>query len=65
MSTGIISRRRPAIVFAYIFTSKFKSDMGRKFWGKVGSFPGFGSVTIIAFNVSLGSLEEEAALLQN
>lgn len=52
------------MVLAYIFTSKFKSDMGRKFWGEVGSFPGFRSVTIIAFNISLGSLKEEAALFK-
>lgn len=31
----------------------------------VGSFPSFGKVTIMAFNISRGKKEEEAAVLYN
>lgn len=50
---------------AYSFKVWFRGEIGQKFWGEVGSFPGFGKVTIRAFNISVGKDVEEAAALKN
>lgn len=49
---------------AYSFRSVLRREMGLKFWGVSGSFPGLVKATTIADNISLGKLEEEAASLK-
>lgn len=53
------------MVLAYIFKLRFSRDIGLKFWGVVGSLPGFGSVIMRAVNDSLANIKEEAALLKS
>lgn len=65
MRSGITAIRRLAIVLAYIFTSRFSKEIGRKFWREVGALPGFGMVIIRAFSDSSVNFEEEAAMLKN
>lgn len=53
--------RRKAINFTYNFKSIFDSKIGLKFEEVLGSFPGFGKVTISASNISFGKEAEGAA----
>lgn len=48
---------------AYTFRSIFSREMGRKFWGVVGSLPGLGIVITKADSISLGKEDEDAAWL--
>lgn len=60
---GIICTSLVAMSLAYIFVSILRSEIGLKFWGVVGSFPGFGKVIIKALSISFVREEEEAASL--
>ncbi|KAG9463502.1 hypothetical protein GDO78_021608 [Eleutherodactylus coqui] len=51
---GRIERSLMLRSFAYILTSVFRREMGRKLAGDVLSFPGLGMVTIRASNISGG-----------
>lgn len=50
-----------ANALAYILRSESSKDMGRKFCGQSGVFPGLGRVTIVACNISEGKEAVEAA----
>lgn len=65
ISMGMTLRSRVVIVFAYIFRSNFRSEIGRKFWGIVGSFPGLGRVMISACRDFCGNLEVVATSLNS
>lgn len=54
-----------AINLAYNFKSVFSNDMGQKFAGVLGSFPGLGKVTIRASSISGGKEEEATAALNS
>lgn len=59
MNRGSISINQWAISLPYIFRSLFKREIGLKFWGDAGSFPGLGRVKIKAL-IILGRKGEEA-----
>lgn len=55
---GKMSINLVAINLALIFASILSSEIGLKFWGEIGSLPGFGKVIINAFSISSGREEE-------
>lgn len=57
---GSMLTSREANNLAYSFTSTFNSEIGLKFAGESGSFPGLGSVTINTSSISGGKEAETA-----